>query len=418
MSSTYYTSLSGMIAASYGLRNTSNNVANMQSPGYKRTDVFYSSLGNGQYKQGLGSGVYVAGEGINFSSGNYQETGSPADLAVVGNGFFIVQLKNKEYLYTRNGQFGFSSEGFLVDKHSGGLVQGYDAHGGLVPITQFGPKTSPGKATHDIQLKGEFVLSELESNNNDPTPPDPQKNKSKYLPVEFNVSVFDDKGNSHKVTLIFESSHKIEGDNSLHWQLTKATCNDGSTISFDEQEIHFSSEFDGTADKDANSIYFMMNTTQKVCLNFGNFTDDLEHSVRLNKKNMSPNPRPIEEIKQDGYGYGKQIEFSFDDNGLISYQYNNGQSEKGCHIALALFDDIENTLKPTRDNLFRAKHNDGRHIGRPNKDFFGAIQAKKLESSNVDSTTEFANIVVLQRMFQACSQIMDIDKQLLEGLYK
>lgn len=83
-----------------------------------------------------------------------------------------------------------------------------------------------------------------------------------------------------------------------------------------------------------------------------------------------------------------------------------------------MFDDLEHTLVQAHDNLFRAKQTDGRKIGRPNQQGFGTIQPKKLESSNVDSTMEFGNIVVLQRMFQACSQIMDIDKQLLEELFK
>jgi flagellar hook protein FlgE len=418
MSNTYYTSLSGMMAASYGLRNTSNNVANMQSTGYKRTDVFYSSLGNGAGQHGLGSGVCVAGESINFSSGNYQETGSPSDLAVVGNGFFIVKLVNGELLYTRNGQFGFNNDGLLIDKHSGGLVQGYDHRGGLAPISQFGPKISSGKATHCIQLKGEFILSEVDTNSNDSIPPDPDTNKSKYLPIEFSVSIFDDQGKSHKVTLVFESPHKIEGDSNLQWRLIKANCNDGTNINFNEQEIHFSSDLDGTAEAEANSINLTMNNNQKIKINFGSFTDDVDHSVRLNKKNMSPSPRPIEEVKQDGFGFGKQIEFGFDDNGRISYKYSNGQSEEGIHVALALFDDLENTLITAHDNLFRAKNTSSLRIGKPNQENFGTLQPKKLESSNVDSTTEFANIVVLQRMFQACSQIMDIDKQLLEELYQ
>ncbi len=77
---------------------------------------------------------------------------------------------------------------------------------------------------------------------------------------------------------------------------------------------------------------------------------------------------------------------------------------------------MEHTLIQTHDSLFQAKNEKGRHIGRANKDGFGSIKSNQLESSNVDSTTEFANIVILQRMFQACSQIMDIDKQLLEEL--
>ena len=414
MSSTYYTSLSGMIAASYGLQNTSNNIANMQSPGFKRSDVFYSSLSHGSQ----GSGVTVSGHSTNYSAGNYLETSNASDLAIVGNGFFIVKLKNGEWLYTRDGEFGFNTDGFLVDKHSGGLVQGYDNKGALVSIQQFGPKTSQGKATHSIDIKGEFVIAESEKDPNIPENPDPFKGK--YEHIKFGViNVYDGLGRAHTVNLEFEApgSPGIGQDN-LEWQLFAATCDDAS-IRFDPQSIKFNFDNDGTALQDYNTIKFTLNDNQLVTLNFGDYMNQNGASVRLYKKNTADYiSTSIEVKKQDGYGEGKQIGFSFDDNGQISYNYDNGQSEKGLHVALAMFDDMEHTLVQAHDNLFRAKSTQGRRIGRPNQQGFGAIQPKKIESSNVDSTMEFGNIVVLQRMFQACSQIMDIDKQLLEELDK
>ena len=413
MSSTYYTSLSGMTAASYGLQNTSNNIANMQSPGFKRSDVFYSSLGH--------SGVTVGGHNTNFSAGNYLETNNASDLAIVGNGFFIVKLKNNELLYTRDGEFGFNHDGMLIDKHSGGLVQGYDKKGALIPIHQYGSKTSPGKATHSIDLKGDFVIVEQEKDPNTPDNPDPFK--SKYEHIKFGVvNIFDEKGKAHTVNLEFEApgmpgSGQNSRDN-LEWNLIAATCDD-ATITFDTQSIKFNFDNDGSAEQGSNTIHFNLNGNQSVAVNFGEYMQDKNASVRLYKKNNADHSSTAIEVKQhDGYAEGKQIGFSFDDNGQISYHYDNGQSEEGVHVALAMFDDLEHTLVQAHDNLFRAKTIQGRNIGRPNEPGFGTIQPKKIESSNVDSTMEFGNIVVLQRMFQACSQIMDIDKQLLEELDK
>ena len=421
MSSTYYTSLTGMIAASYGLQNTSNNVANMQSPGFKRTDVFYSSLGNGGGQDSLGSGVSVGGKNTNFRAGTYLDTGSPSDLAIVGDGFFIVKLKNSELLYTRDGEFDFNSEGLLIDKHSGGLVQGYDNKGNLIPISRFGSKNSPGKATHSIDLKGEFIITELEK---DTGPDDPNPTKSKFERIKFKVmSVFDAQGREHTIHFECEASHlpgeQQHPDESKKWTLMSATCDDAS-ITFDPQCIEFDSDSNGAANKGMNTIKFTLNDNQLVTMNFGDYQTDSESSVRLYNKKTNPGhfDNNIDVKKHDGYGEGKQIGFSFDDNGQITYKFDNGQSEEGIHVALARFDDLEHTLVQAHDNLFRAKNDGGRHIGRPNKQGLGSLQAKKLESSNVDSTMEFANIVVLQRMFQACSQIMDIDKQLLEELYK
>lgn len=421
MSSTYYTSLSGMLAASYGLQNTSNNIANMQSPGFKRSDVFYSSLGNGSGQDSLGSGVTVGGHSTNYRAGTYLETGNPSDLAIVGDGFFIVKLKNGELLYTRDGEFAFNAEGLLIDKHSGGQVQGYDQKGNLVAIHQYGSKTNPGMATHAMDLTGEFIIIEKEKDPNTPENPDPFK--SKYERIQFNVvNVYDDKGHAHKINLEFEApgspgTGQNIGEN-LEWHLLSATCDD-ATIAFDPQWIKFNFDSDGTAEEGHNTIAFKLNGNQSVTLHFGDYMSDKESSIRLYKKNTADHSNTAINVKKsDGYGIGKQIGFSFDDNGRIAYNYDNGQSEDGAHVALAMFDDLEHTLVQAHDNLFRASHTNGRKIGRPNQHGFGTIQPKKLESSNVDSTMEFGNIVVLQRMFQACSQIMDIDKKLLEELYK
>jgi flagellar hook protein FlgE len=420
MSSTYYNSLSGMLAASYGLQNTSNNVSNMQSPGFKRKDVFYSSLGNGGGQNNLGSGVSVGGQSTNFSAGNYLETKNPADLAIVGNGFFIVKLKNGELLYTRDGEFRFNNDNMLIDKHSGGLVQGYDKNGALVSISQSGSKTHPGKATESVYLSGEFIITELAADSVDTKDRDPTK--SKFERIKFDVgSIFDAQGKEHKVTLEFESSSSPltgsnNGDN-LTWDLIAVSC-DNESIPFDPQTLQFDHDYNGVTHNDKSTIKIKLNNDQLVTLHFGDYGTDEATSVRLYKKDIEHVNNKIEVKKHDGYGLGKQIGYSFDENGQISYNYDNGQSEEGIHVALATFDDLEHTLVQSHDNLFRSKNDSGRRIGLANKQGFGCIQPQKIESSNVDSTTEFANIVVLQRMFQACSQIMDIDKQLLEELYK
>ncbi len=409
-----------MIAASYGLQNTSNNIANMQSTGFKRSDVFYSSLGGG-HQDSSGSGVSAGVKTTNFSAGNYLETNNASDLAIVGTGFFIVRLKNGELLYTRDGEFGFNQDHLLIDKHSGGLVQGYDEKGALVPIGQLGSKTNPGRPTHTVDLKGEFIIVELEKDPNGPDNPDPLK--SKFEPIKFSVvKVFDTEGRAHQINLTFEApSTPGAGQNSrdnLKWDLVDATCVD-ATIQTDPQSLIFNFDSDGTTEQGSNTIKLKLNGDQLVTLNFGDYMNDRDSSVRLYKKNTADHSATSVEVKKhDGFGEGKQIGFSFDDNGQISYDYDNGQSETGPFVALAKFDDLEHTLVQAHDNLFRAKTSRGRTIGRPNKTGFGTIQPKKLESSNVDSTIEFGNIVVLQRMFQACSQIMDIDKQLLEELYK
>lgn len=419
MTNTYYTSLSGMMAASYGLQNTSNNVANMQSPGFKRNDVFYSSLGNGNGEEGLGSGVCIGGNATNFSDGNYLETSNPSDLAIVGQGFFVVRIKNGELLYTRDGEFGFNNDGVLIDKHSGGQVQGYNNAGNLVPIHQKGPKTSNGKATEEMFLKGQFILKE--KSDTDKNQPGPFKNK--YQDINFSVQkIYDAQGKAHDIKLEFQSTPVLVNgdstnipDDGMSWDLVSISCDDAHINFSADQKIIFNGVSQG-AKLENSSIQFSLNGSQNIKLQFGNFKEGDDKSVQLQDSKLNPEGTKIEVFQNDGYGEGKQISFSFDENGQIAYQYDNGQVINGVWVGLARFDDLEHTLVQTKDNLFKAKNDKGVHLGRANEDGFGSIKSKQVESSNVDSTTEFANIVILQRMFQACSQIMDIDKQLLEGL--
>lgn len=416
MSNVYYTSLTGMLAASYGLQNTSNNVANMESPGYKKTDAFYSSLGFDEEHGGLGTGVKVSGSTTNFSEGKYIATSNPTDLAVVGNGFFVVRLKSGEYLYTRDGEFYFNEEDVLVDRHSGGIVQGYNSAGRLMAVKKNGPEHVAGKPTHNVYLKGKWVVEKekIEEGNGDDT-----KEITRYKNVTIDtITIFDEKGASHKVSLEFKCIDNMPPTGGTEWSLIDVQVDGMSLWTFNEQTIQFRDKNNGSVLEEYANISFQTAEGQEINIHFGGHMEDADNSVVTLDKDFDPAPiiNPIEVRDQDGYGEGNPIDFSFTENGQIIYRYDNGQTVEGIHIALARFDNVEDTLIQARDNLFRAKSNQGRHIGIANKNGFGNIQQKQLETSNVDATNEFANIVVLQRMFQACSQIMDIDKQLIEQL--
>jgi flagellar hook protein FlgE len=410
-----------MLAASYGLQNTSNNIANMQSPGFKRTDVFYSSIGGGSSDL-LGSGVKKGGTSTNFNQGSNNATGNPSDLAINGNGLFIIRLKNSELVYTRSGEFDFDYRGILIDKHTGGEVQGYDSAGNLAPIHQKGPATSAGKASHEIFLQGKFVRYEKTQKQKEDDATDPDKNKihSIYQNVTFKVeNVYDAQGKSHTIELEFEPTSRITGEpdnDGKSWTLIKATY-DGTEIDLksEQQKIVFPT-VDAGADDRQGTIKLLVNGEQEIALMFGDNKTGKDKNVQLNDSKLNPDGTQIKVMQNDGYGEGTQFRFSFDEDGQISYHYDNGQTIKGIHVGLARFDDLAHELDPIHDSLFKTHNGASARIGRANKDGFGRIEPQKLEASNVDPTMEFANIVVLQRMFQACSQIMNIDKQLLEEL--
>jgi flagellar hook protein FlgE len=420
MSNTYFSSLSGMLAASYGLQNTSNNVANMQSHGFKRNELFYSTLGNGKGEEGIGRGVRISKSATDFSKGKSLQTNSPTDLAIVGNGFFVLRLKSNELVYTRDGEFEFQNE-VLVDKHSGAQVQGYDHAGNLVSIYEKGPKTNAGKPSRDVFLNGSFIASEETKTDN----MNASVKTGNYNDVHFDImNIYDEKGKAHQIKLEFANKSYVDPDlpkppqsndsdkfskiNS--WVLKDVRCEDMEISFAPDQEIVFSYTNSGAVEH-FSTIRFTLDGKQPVNIYFGVSTEGKDSCVLLQTLEFNPGAKTDIQInKNDGYSEGKQYGFSFSDKGQIRYHYDNNQSVDGIHIALARFNDRENNLIQTRDNFFRAKTKNGIHFG------IDEINPGSLEGSNVDSTTEFANIVILQRMFQACSQIMDIDKQLLQEL--
>ncbi|MCC5792154.1 MAG: flagellar hook-basal body complex protein [Legionellaceae bacterium] len=422
MSMTYFNSLSGMVAASFGLKTVSNNVANIQSPGYKGSQVFYESLGGGsQHYESLGNqsghGVALGNQKINFSQGALDHTGINTQLAINGDGLFILQLSNGEYRYTRDGEFSFNKAGYLIDDHSGAYVMGYGASRQLTRISTQGPASNPGKASTMIELSG--VLQGKEQINPDQDS-ETGPSKKNYDDIEFSVEVFDEHGKSHMLHFLFGFTDEPD-PSSNKLMLKKVTENDSiyfdAEFNMNRKSLCFDSS--GYANKENCSIdlalHFAGCREQKVRFDFGNGKS--EQALRLNMP-PSPGQTEVSVQQQDGYPPGEQYQFSFNEKGQIIYHYTNGQSREGIQLALARFDDPNAALQSESNNCFRAKSTEGLHIGHAKDGHFGNIAAENIERSNIDSTTEFANIVILQRMFQACSQIMDIDKQLLEELYK
>jgi len=130
--SAYSSALSGLLANTTALDVVSNNLANMNTQGFKSDSVTFEDMMNeATASLQIGAGVGSTGTATNFSQGSITSTGNPLDAAIQGNGFFVVQNSSGEPLYTRDGTFTLNSSGQLVDS-SGDLVQGWMATNGTV----------------------------------------------------------------------------------------------------------------------------------------------------------------------------------------------------------------------------------------------------------------------------------------------
>ncbi|WZB76130.1 flagellar hook-basal body complex protein [Achromobacter insuavis] len=159
-------SLAGMNAFSKGLRTISNNVANMNTPGFKKSQLLFEEQFNASvpYKRdnpglsgdGNGGGVNAYASRIDFTPGEARQTGAGFDMALDGAGYFILRAPDGELRYTRAAQFDFGDDGILRNKSDQAEVLG-TARGGngpLTPISLVGLTTSPAHSTSSIRFTG------------------------------------------------------------------------------------------------------------------------------------------------------------------------------------------------------------------------------------------------------------------------
>lgn len=200
MFSAMLSALSGMLGFSKGLDVISNNVANMNTPGFKASELQFRDLyyrygltdGNGGFDQ-IGEGVDTGSTRIQFQQGDLHDTGNGLDVAIDGNGFFVVR-KDGQTFYTRNGQFEFDQQGFLVEKSSGARVAASD-NGRLVDISISGLRVNPPKPTSEITLAGTLSSTGTTHQIN-------------------NVTVVDALGNTRTLTLNFTKTNQATLDSS------------------------------------------------------------------------------------------------------------------------------------------------------------------------------------------------------------
>ena len=200
---TLYKAMSGLNAFTKGLDNLSNNVANLNTTGYKANDVFYRELTGGNDSGNsdetgsqiqTGQGVAVGGTKVRFADGELAETGEDTDLAISGNGLFILRDGDEEY-YTRAGEFELDSDGYLVDPGTGLRVAKLDDDGNLQDINLRDRLISEAQASTEVLFRGTLNLSAAEGTQFPPsTAPETDR-------IEF--TVYDENGNDFKVFATF-----------------------------------------------------------------------------------------------------------------------------------------------------------------------------------------------------------------------
>ncbi len=395
-----HTALSALSAYDLMLSVTANNLANLNTPGFKSQslhflDTFYQTLqaptvpiGGGQGGKNpiqIGSGVAFGAVITRLAQGTFVPTGMPTDMSIIGNGFFGV-LKNGQILFTRDGAFRLDAKGNVVHAGTGAFLLGWvaDDSGAINPATDPQPIKVPiggalvAKATQDARLGGNL---------------DARFSVGESTEVSF--TVYDSQGNQHLVRITFTKTANNVWDWQAEWE--NAVVGSGS-IQFDAY---------GQWQSGTGSITLSHTNgaaSQTIALDFSAMT-------QLASENTAG------ATYQDGFGAGVLEGISVDARGVLIGSFSNGVTRPLAQVAVAVFANPEG-MERIGDNMFKASGNSGMaRFLPPGIGGAGHIQASGLEQSNVDLARELTQVLIAQRGFQAAARtILAADEMMQEAL--
>ena len=382
---------SGLQAFAEGLKVIGNNVANLNTPGFKASNSVFSNLyfadpqgGNGQ--QGgqamqFGSGVTLSQTAVNFRAGDLRQTGNPLDLNIDGEGFFVTQENGQDQaIYTRAGQFEFNKDGHLVVRGTEREVIGLSATGERVPVTLDGLRINAPKPTTTVTLGGNLSVD------------------AKDFSIA-SVKVIDSAGGEHSLSLKFTAKTGSTGTWTV--QLMDGATEVGSG------EIAFIGSLPAPGSDSISISYSPAGVTAS--------TIKFDFSKNVSSYNTGTSSS-LAVSNSDGFAVGTLNKITFDADGTLALAYSNGQTAKGAKLALAQFDSTA-LLAPQGNSGFTYADHSGIRIGAASQAGFGSIGSNEIEGSNVDLASEFSDLIVAQRGYQASSRIVSTASELLQDLF-
>lgn len=377
--------VSGLQAQQTMLDVVGNNIANVNTTGYKSSSVEFEDtlsqmIGTASAPQGnqggtspaqVGLGVRVAATATNFTEGAAQSTGVGTNLMINGDGFFIVN-NGGQIQYTRSGAFTTDASGNLVSP-DGAIVQGWPAANGVVnssaPVSNLTLSTSglsAARATANAAMSGNLADDAAVGSS-----------------VNGQVTVYDANGTQRNLTATFTRTGP-------GWDVT-TTDSAGNTAT--------------------GTITFLNGAmTSGQTLTVGGVTVD------MSKITGFAGSGGVNFASQDGTAAGSLQSFSLESDGTIMGSFSNGEKQAIGRVALANFTNPAGLQKAGNSN-FTATPNSGLpQVGVAGSGSLGTLTSGALEGSNVDLAREFTNLIVAQRAFQASARVITTSDDVLQEL--
>lgn len=439
--------LSGIAAAQKDLNTTANNIANVNTIGFKESraefaDVYANSIFSNS-KTAVGGGVTTTQVAQQFHQGSLQLTSNSLDMAISGGGFFVTssELGSQDQSFTRAGAFKVDSNNYMVDS-AGNFLQGF-------PVDKEGNSTSVSLTTTQAikvpDTAGSPVMSSrvgLQMNLNfGETPLDPaafDPSNADTFHDSTSVTIYDSLGESHIMTTYFIKPENGAHTGESNWVAYYAV--DGNPVNLDGPAGQYDVDTtgDGIVDGTLNAqtpggwtgavIKFndagtytgsspVVIKTQQLGVTGANVlgpgADGSQNiTVDFNNPTQYASPFEVTELTQDGTTVGRLTNVGIGADGLIVASYSNGSTVPLSRVALVRFAN-EQGLTQVGNTAWKASLDSGPALaGEANSGTFGSIRSSSLEQSNVDLTTELVDLISAQRNFQANSRTLEVNNTL------
>jgi flagellar hook protein FlgE len=409
MFTSFSTALSALDATSTAIDVVGNNLANMDTPGFKTSEVCFRDLVTQSLGAGLGDTQVGFGTGTpftvrEFTQGAIQSSAGVLDAAVQGDGFFVVHDSSGNQYYTRAGNFVTDKNGNLLTD-TGDTVQGWttidpttgqvDTNGPIgnivVPVGTLKAPTPTSSLTIDMNLNS-AATADATSDFSAP------------------MTVYDSLGTSHVLTLSFQKTGANAWSYSVSIPGSDLVDPTGSTIA--TGSLTFDANGNLTDPADGSPIAFTMPDLADGAASGQAITWNPYNSDGSGRITQFGQPSASSASEQNGAGAAQLVHVGLADGGSIVAQYSDGEQVTVGQVALASIRNPDTLIAAGNNNFQLSERTATPSIGVPGTGGRGTIAGGSVEASTVDIAQEFTNLIVYQRGYEANGKVVTTADQL------
>lgn len=390
MFSSMFVGLSGMNAYSSGLRQISNNITNLNSTGFKAGTTSFGDLvrsggGFGSVSRD-GQGVSLSESRTDFAQGELRQTTRGLDLAVDGAGFLVLLRRDGQTVLSRTGSFEVNGDGEIVLAGTELRLATLNGSGQPQAVTLAGQRFSSPNATTKIKFNGNLSSTAASVTHTVP------------------VTVFDASGSSEGWQVLFtrDAASITTNPPAVEWGVEVRTA---AGTALPTTKIRFENGLPTAA----TSKMTFADSSSGLSIEF-DFSEGVTPFSNGDRSDLT-----VAQNGRDGRDRGDLVNVSVNEKGQISLTYSNQDTKTVGDIALALPADAQQ-LSEIGNGLYELDDLRGIAFAGSSAKGAGRVLSNRLEASNVDLSRQFGELILIQRGYQASSQIVSASNEMIQQL--